>query len=129
MSISHSLQYKYPEGTDWERRALYEGYDKLMKEVHDMEFEVPQAKYAFGEDVVFTVKATNKAKQLRLRGRILCEAITYTGRVLKEVNTLKVDKKVNKGKTEVFQVTVGGDIFSEYPGTKVSHLMHTNIQT
>ena len=41
-------------------------------------------------------------------------------RLLKEVATLKVDKKINRGKTEVIQMTVGGDIFSEFPGTKVS---------
>ena len=30
-----------------------------------------------------------------------------------------VDIKVNKGKTESIQVAVSGEVFSEYPGTKV----------
>ena len=30
-----------------------------------------------------------------------------------------VDIKVNKGKTETVQVAVGGEVFSEFPGTKV----------
>ena len=41
-------------------------------------------------------------------------------RVLKDVLTEIVDMKVNKGKTETVQVPVGGNIFSEFPGTKVS---------
>ena len=40
-------------------------------------------------------------------------------RVLREVQNQDVDVKVNKGKTETVQVAVGGEVFSEYPGTKV----------
>ena len=40
-------------------------------------------------------------------------------RVLREVTSQDVDIKVNKGKTETVQVAVGGEVFSEYPGTKV----------
>ena len=40
-------------------------------------------------------------------------------RVLREVSTTDVDVKVNKGKTETVQVVVDGEVFSEYPGTKV----------
>ena len=40
-------------------------------------------------------------------------------RVLKEVEKLRVDSRVAKGKTEVFQMNVDGSVFSEYPGTKV----------
>ena len=40
-------------------------------------------------------------------------------RVLKEVENLRVDSKVAKGKTEVFQMNVDGSVFSEYPGIKV----------
>ena len=40
-------------------------------------------------------------------------------RVLREVKSQDVDIKVNKGKTETVQVAVGGEVFSEYPGTKV----------
>ena len=40
-------------------------------------------------------------------------------RVLKEVEKLRVDSRIPKGKTEVFRMNVDGSVFSEYPGTKV----------
>ena len=40
-------------------------------------------------------------------------------RVLKEVEKLRVDSRIPKGKTEVFGMNVDGSVFSEYPGTKV----------
>ena len=40
-------------------------------------------------------------------------------RVLKEVEKLRVDSRIAKGKTEVFRMDVDGSVFSEYPGTKV----------
>ena len=40
-------------------------------------------------------------------------------RVLREVKSQDVDIKINKGKTESVQLAVSGEIFSEYPGTKV----------
>ena len=73
-------QYKYAEGSDWERRALYSGYDELMKKQHEVDFEIPEVQYKFGQDVKFEVRATNRGKIHRIRGQILCEAITYTGR-------------------------------------------------
>ena len=36
---------------------------------------------------------------------------------------MRVDSKVNKGKTETVSMTIGGGIFSEYPGNKVSSNM------
>ena len=33
---------------------------------------------------------------------------------------MRVDSKVNKGKTETVSMMIGGSIFSEYPGNKVS---------
>lgn len=48
-------QYKYPEGDSRERRALYHGHEELLKETHDMTFEIPQATYSFGQDVTFVV--------------------------------------------------------------------------
>lgn len=79
---------------------------------------------------------TNKARQHLVKGSILCEAVDYTGKVeplmwhvacvealwlqvLREVETMKVAKKVNKGKTETVSMTIDGSIFSEYPGNKV----------
>ena len=41
-------------------------------------------------------------------------------RVLREVSELPVDVKVNKGKTETITMEIGGGVFSEFPGTKVS---------
>lgn len=96
------MQYKHREGSDLERRALYHGYEELMKEVHDMTFEIPEATYSFGEDVtlqvgthctdggcastnwsVCCVQVTmfNKAKQHTVKGSIVCEAVDYTGKV------------------------------------------------
>lgn len=46
-----SLQYKHPEGSDWERRALYAGYKELMEEVQEVEFEIPEVEYEFGQDI------------------------------------------------------------------------------
>ena len=66
------------------------------------------------------VNATNKAKQHRIKGTIACDAVTYTGRVLREdVKKAKVDLRVNKGKTEQVSMVVDGSIFSEFSGTKV----------
>ena len=45
--------------------------------------------------------------------------VVLFNRVLKEVDKLRVDSRVAKGKTEVFQMNVDGSVFSEYPGTKV----------
>ena len=45
-----------------------------------MEFTVLEADYEFGKDIVFKVKAFNKGKQRHVRGRIICQAVTYTGR-------------------------------------------------
>jgi len=90
-----------------------------MKEQHDVEFEIPEVQYDFGQDVKFEVRATNKGKLHVIRGQILCEAVTYTGRVLREVGKQHADSRLGKGKTEVFQMTVEGEVFSEYPGTKV----------
>ena len=79
--LTHTqTQYKYPEGSDWERRALYEGYDELMKETRDVQFEVPEVTFDFGQNVTFVVKATNKGRQHRIKGRIHCQATSYTGR-------------------------------------------------
>ena len=50
------LQYKHPEGSDWERRALYNGYEELLKETHDLTFDIPQATYSFGQDVTLQVQ-------------------------------------------------------------------------
>lgn len=75
-----SNQYKYPEGSGMERRALYHGYEELMKVVHDVVFSIPETEYEFGQDVTVTVKATNKAAQHIIRGTITCKAVTYTGR-------------------------------------------------
>ena len=46
-----------------------------------MEFEIPEVQYDFGQDVKFEVRATNKGKLHVIRGQILCEAVTYTGRL------------------------------------------------
>ena len=63
-----------------ERRALYHGYEELMEEAHDITFVIPEAEYEFGQDVTFTVKATNRATQHGIRGTIKCVAVSYTGR-------------------------------------------------
>ena len=74
------FQYKYTEGSAKERKALYNGMEKLQEKTFDMEFTVMEAEYEFGEDVVFTVKAHNKAEHKRIHGKIVCTAVTYTGR-------------------------------------------------
>ena len=51
-----------------------------MKETHDVTFEVPEATYDFGQNVTFEVKATNKGRQHRIKGKIRCVATAYTGR-------------------------------------------------
>ena len=76
-----SQQYKHPEGSDWERRALYHGYEELLKETHDMTFSIPETSYSFGQDVTLQVEMSNKARQHVVKGSILCEAVDYTGRV------------------------------------------------
>lgn len=54
--LSHfSLQYKHPEGSDWERRALYAGYKELMDEVQEVEFAIPEVEYEFGQAINFEV--------------------------------------------------------------------------
>ena len=66
------------------------------------------------------VNATSKSKQHNIKGTITCKAVTYNGKVLREdVETVKIDLKVNEGKTEQISVDVDGSIFSEFPGTKV----------
>ena len=66
------------------------------------------------------VNATSKSKQHNIKGTITSKAVTYSGRVLREdVETVKIDLKVNEGKTEQISVVVDGSIFSEFPGTKV----------
>lgn len=49
------MQYKHREGSDLERSALYHGYEELLKEVHDMTFDIPEATYSFGQDVKLQV--------------------------------------------------------------------------
>lgn len=44
-------------------------------------------------------------------------------RILSEVETLKVDEKVSKGKTEEISMQVGKEIFSQFTGTKVQPSM------
>ena len=39
--------------------------------------------------------------------------------VLREVKSLDVETKINKGKTETVSMTISGSVFSEYPGDKV----------
>ena len=51
-----------------------------MEEVYDVDFSIPEREYEFGQDVTLTVSASNKGSQHRIRGNILCEAISYTGR-------------------------------------------------
>ena len=43
--------------------------------------------------------------------------------VLRDMETMKVAKKVNKGKTESVSMTIGGSIFSEYPRNKVGWVL------
>ena len=74
-------QYKHTEGTDWERRALYFGYEELIKESHDMTFNIPAATYSFGQDVTLDIAMTNKARQHVVKGTVLCEAVDYSGKV------------------------------------------------
>ena len=40
-------------------------------------------------------------------------------RLLEDVDTQTVDVRVGKGKTEDITMTVGGEIFSKHPHTKV----------
>ena len=47
----------------------------------DVTFEIPKPEYQFGQNIMFEVKMTNKARQHRIQGKILCEAISYTGRL------------------------------------------------
>lgn len=49
--------------------------------------------------------------------------ISMLCRVLREVGKQHADSRLGKGKTEVFQMTVEGGVFSEYPGTKVRSLL------
>ena len=51
-----------------------------LKEQHNVDFEIPEVQYEFGQDVKFEVRATSRGKIQRIRGQILCEAVTYTGR-------------------------------------------------
>lgn len=64
-----------------------------MKEQHDVEFEIPEVQYDFGQDVKFEVRATNKGKLHVIRGQILCEAVTYTGRSVNVVQGCIGDDK------------------------------------
>lgn len=76
-----NFQYKYAEGTDWERRALYNGYEELKLKEFDVEFFIPETEYKFGQGVFFVVTVTNKAEQEhRIRGNIQCRAVTYNGK-------------------------------------------------
>jgi hypothetical protein len=76
-----TLTYKHPEGSDWERRALYHGYEDLLKETHDVTFTIPDKTYSFGQPVTLEVEMSNKARQHTVKGTILCEAVDYTGKV------------------------------------------------
>ena len=63
-----------------ERRALYHKYKELQDQVHDVEFTILESDFKFGEDVVFKVKVFNREKQRHVVGKIICKAVTYTGR-------------------------------------------------
>ena len=52
--------------------------------------------------------------------------IIYNYRVLDDVDSSKVDIKVNKGKTEVISMTVSGEVFSRFSRTKVSRDVDKN---
>ena len=76
-------QYKYPEGSIEERRALNNEYVELPTKDHDIEFTVLEAEYEFRQDVKLQVKVENKGGQQRkIRGNILCQAVTYTERFI-----------------------------------------------
>ena len=51
-----------------------------MKETQDVQFEVPEVTFDFGQNATFEVKATNKGRQHRIKGKIHCQATSYTGR-------------------------------------------------
>ena len=92
------FQYKYTEGSAKERKALYNGMEKLQEKTFHVEFSVKEAEYEFGEDIIFTVKAHNKDEQKRIRGKIVCMAVTYTGRCgsvqAKGVNFIRIIKMI-----------------------------------
>lgn len=53
-----------------------------MTETQDLEFSIPETEYEFGQDVTFVVTVSNKARQHRVRGRIVCQAVTYNGKLV-----------------------------------------------
>ena len=63
-----------------ERKALYNGMDKLQERTFDVDFTVMETEYQFGEDVVFAVKAHSKSERRQITGKISCAAVNYTGR-------------------------------------------------
>lgn len=113
------VQYKYPEGSDWERRALYHGYEELKNEIYDVDFQIPAVKHNLGENVHLQVIVKNRGKLQRVRGSIHCKAITYNGRELQKVQKRSIDVKVASGKKEVIMMEVDGEVFTQFRGTKI----------
>lgn len=126
------LQYKYPEGSDQERRALYRGFRELEDAAHEVDFEVPDVAYTLGEkDVVFAVRIKNRSltKHLhQINGCISCTAVTYTGKHLRQIGIERISNlSAHKGKIEVIQMHIKGNIFCEFPGTKVLLVFKTML--
>lgn len=90
-----------------------------METQKEVEFSVSDVKHEVGGDVNFRVMARSKTTEHRVRGCITCRATTYTGRVLREMGKVQVDRLIDKDKEEVIEVSIDSSIYSQFPGTQV----------
>ncbi len=113
------MQYKFSEGSSHERKALYGGYKELMETQCEVDFSIPEVKHAFGEDVTFRVLMSSRSGLHRIRGQITCKATSYTGRILRELDKLHVDRLIDQGSEEDIEMAIDGSVYCQFPGTKV----------
>lgn len=55
-------------------------YKELQDENQKIEFSMPESQCEFGKDIMVEVKVLNKGKRCKICGKIVCHAVTYTGR-------------------------------------------------
>ena len=119
-SPSPPSQYKYPDGSDLERHALYRNYKELVEDKYEVSFHVPEVSHRLGSDIAMEVHIKNcGSRTVEVCGHVSCSAVMYTGKVLRSVDKKVVRQRINVSSTEVVKMEAGERVFTEFPGERV----------
>ena len=119
-SPSPPSQYKYPDGSDLERHALYSNYKELVEDKYEVSFHVPEVSHRPGSDIAIEVHIKNcGSRTVEVCGHVSCSAVMYTGKVLRSVDKKVVRQRINVSTTEKVKMEAGERVFTEFPGERV----------